>query len=422
MSGPRLEIVAVGDELAHGSQVDTNSAHIARTLEALGCVAARFHVVSDAPQDVEATFREVGARADLMLITGGLGPTEDDRTRHAAAAAVGADLVFDPASWTEIGAWFAARGRKVGDDNRRQALLPVGATRLTNDWGTAPGFAMRIGRALAFSLPGVPSEMRAMLEHRVIPRIRAEFAGRLRPTAHRLLVVLGPTEAALGVKIADLMAAENEVKVGITPHFGLLTIRVVAEGSDEAGAGCAADAVAAEVRRRVHGDLLYEGEGDPASRLLAAAARTGRTIATAESCTGGLVARMLTESPGSSQAFVGGYVTYANARKIADLGVSPEVLASHGAVSETVARAMAEGLAARTGASLALAVTGIAGPDGGTPDKPVGTVCFGLALDGASSTWTRQIPAVSREFVRTRAAFEILAVALRRTLVADAPA
>ena len=414
MTAPRVEIVAIGDELAHGSCVDTNSAHIARTLEAAGCAIARFHVVSDAPREVEAVLVEASARADVVVATGGLGPTEDDRTRHCAAAAAGVALEFDAASWAAIGAWFTGRGRTAGDDNRRQALLPRGAEPLHNDWGTAPGFVLPLGRSQFYALPGVPSEMREMLAHRVLPRVRAHFAGRLRSTAHRLLVVLGPSEAALGVRLADLMAADRDVKVGITPHLGLLTVRVVAEGSDAADASARAEQVAATVRERAGRDLLFEGDASPAGQLILMASARQLRIATAESCTGGMIAQMLTDPPGSSRAFVGGYVTYSNERKTADLGVSSGLLASCGAVSEPVAGAMAAGAAARTGAELAIATTGIAGPDGGTSTKPVGTVCFGLCLHGSVTTWTRPITAVSREFVRTRAAYEAIAAALRR--------
>lgn len=418
MTAPRLEIVAIGDELVHGSVVDTNSAFIARRLEELGCVVTRVSIVGDAEQDGLALLREAGARADLIVITGGLGPTEDDRTRHVAAGAAGVELVFDARCWDWIAAWFAARGRKVGDDNRRQALLPQGALPLANDWGTAPGFALGIGRALAFSLPGVPAEMVEMLEHRVVPRVREQFAARLRPIAKRALVALGLSEAALGQRIADLMADSAAVKVGITPQFGLLTVRVVADGRDDAEASARADAVAAIARARLGADLLYEGEGEPAARLVALAAARGVTLATAESCTGGLIARLLTDVAGASRVFLGGFVPYANERKTGKLGVAPETIATHGAVSEAVAAAMARGALERTGASLALATTGIAGPDGGSAGKPVGTVCFGLARradPGAPlvRAWTLSITAVSREFVRQRAALEAIAAALR---------
>lgn len=418
MTAPRLEIVAFGDELAHGSVVDTNTAHIARRLEQLGCAVARCHVVGDAEDLGAQVLAEACARADVVVATGGLGPTEDDRTRHVAAKAAGVELAFDPTSWSWIEAWFASRGRRAGDDNRRQALVPRGGEALVNEWGTAPGLALRIGGARFFALPGVPAEMAPMLEQRVVPSIREAFGARLRPTAMRSLVALGPSEAALGARIEDLMLESNAVKVGITPHFGLLTVRVVAEGADETDAAARADAVAVAARQRIGQDLLYEGPGDPASKLIAAAEARGLTIVTAESCTGGLIARMLTDVPGASRVFAGGWVPYANRRKTADLDVPESLLATRGAVSEAVAAAMASGALVRSGASIALATTGIAGPDGGSPDKPVGTVCFALAAPderGAPTlhAWTKAIPAVSRDFVRQRAAFEVIGAALR---------
>ncbi|MGE0141965.1 MAG: CinA family nicotinamide mononucleotide deamidase-related protein [Planctomycetota bacterium] len=414
MTAPRLEILAIGDELAHGSCIDTNSAHIARECEALGLAAPRFSIVCDDPTEIEAVMRDAVARADVVIATGGLGPTEDDRSRHAAAAAAGVPLEFDAAAWAEIEAYFRARGRVARDDNRRQALMPRGAIRLTNDWGTAPGVALAIGRAELFLLPGVPSEMRQMLTHCVLPRVRARLSGRLRPVEFRQLVVVGPTEAALGQRLADLMAADAVVKVGITPHFGVLTIRVAAHGTDPSNAAAAADAVATEIRSRLGEDLIYEGVDDLPTALLKEAAAAGVRIATAESCTGGLVAKFLTDPPGASAIYLGGYVAYHNDRKVTDLSVSSALLRDEGAVSEAVAAAMARGAASRTGAELALATTGIAGPDGGTDTKPVGTVCFAMAHAGDVVTWTRRFPAIGREFVRHRAAFDVLAAAMRR--------
>lgn len=414
MTAPSAELLAIGDELVHGNAVDTNSGFVARHLEALGIRVARCTVVSDDPADLDGAVTEACARADVVVTTGGLGPTEDDRTRHAVAHAAGVELRFDPKSWEWIEAWFRARGRKLRGDNRRQALVPVGGEPIENRWGTAPGLRMRVGGARLFALPGVPNEMRQMLEHAVLPELRVELAHHLRPIAHRTLNVLGPTEAALGARIADEMALlTGDVRVGVTAHYGLLRVRVAATGPTEHDAARAADAMAERLRPKLGDELVFEGEHTLAERVFEELRARGLTLATAESCTGGLCAKMLTDVPGSSAVFPGGLVTYSNASKARDLGVAPADLEAHGAVSEPVVRAMAEGVGRRFSSDVAVAITGIAGPDGGTPDKPVGTVWFGLCAGGTTVAWHRRIPPVSRAFVRERSAFEAFAAVLR---------
>ncbi len=409
----RAEVLAIGDELVHGSGIDTNSAWLSRRIEALGIALPRFTVVGDDQRELEDALREACARADLVLTTGGLGPTEDDRTRHALAAAKGVELAFDERSWEWIRAYFAQRGRRLLDDNRRQALVPAGAEPLENRWGTAPGIRIEIGNALVFSLPGVPSEMRAMFEGHVVPAIEARFGGELAPLAHHTLRVLGPTEAALGARLEDLMRPGGAAEVGITAHFGMLSVRIAARGADPAAAAARATEVAAIVRARVAEELVYEGDESLQERVVHELCARGATLATAESCTGGMVAKMLTDVAGSSAVFPGGFVTYSNARKQEDLGVPAAVLEESGAVSEPVARAMAEGVLRRVRADLAVAITGIAGPDGGSEEKPVGTVWFGICAGGETVAWRRQIPPIGRAFVRERAAFEALAAVLR---------
>lgn len=413
MTAPRAELLAIGDELTHGSAIDTNSAWLARQIEALGLVVTRVTVTSDAPEPLTCAIRDACARADVLVATGGLGPTEDDRTRHAAAAVAGVALEFDAASWDWISAWIRARGRTPRDDNRRQALVPAGAVALQNHEGTAPGLAMRIGSCRMFALPGVPSEMRAMFPRHVVRALRAEFGPRLRPLVHRTLNVLGPTEAALGERIAAEMALlGGDVTVGVTAHFGLLRVRIAASGASVADADRAADAMAARLKPRLGDELLFEGDTSLVEQVVGALRARDRTIATAESCTGGLLAKLLTDPAGASAAFTGGVVCYGNASKVRDLGVPAAAIEQHGAVSEPVVRAMAEGVAARFGADIGVGITGIAGPGGGSDGKPVGTVWFALCADGATTSWVRRIPPVTREFVRERAAFEALGAVL----------
>jgi len=412
------EIVAVGDELTHGQCLDTNSAWLAAALERAGLRVRRFHVVGDGENDVAEVLRECCARAAVVVTTGGLGPTLDDRTREAAAAAAGVELRHDEAAWQQILAWFARlRRAAVPASNRRQASFPAGADGLPNACGTAPGFAMRCGQALLCALPGVPREMRAMFDAEVLPRVRELLGSGYRPAVFATLQVLGPTEAALGERLADLMVDGRNPAVGITASSGLLTVRVAARGDDamEAEARCAADV--AELRSRLGSDLVTEGDQPMQGALIQLLQQRRLTIAVAESCTAGMLASALGDVPGASEVLVGGVIAYRNDVKVRDLGVSPALLERDGAVSEGVAAAMAEGAAARFGVDVAVAITGIAGPDGGRPDKPVGTVCLASVAQSATETFTRKIVDLGRDFVRRRAVLEAIAALLRRLRV-----
>ncbi|MCB9876030.1 MAG: competence/damage-inducible protein A [Planctomycetes bacterium] len=399
------EVVAIGDELLHGALLDTNSKYVAGRLEQVGAVVHRFTVVGDEPGALEAVLAEACARADVVVTTGGLGPTLDDRTRDVAAQLCGGPLVFDEASWNGILEWFARHLRKVPDSNRRQAMLPPGGAALPNAVGTAPGFRVRIGRAELFAVPGVPSEMRVMLQEHVLPALAARPD--CTPTVQRWLRVLGPSEAALGERIESFMVPGRDPAVGVTASGGLLTVRIVATAADRAAAEAKCDATAAELRPLLGDWLFAEGERELPELVCERFAAAGRTLAFAESCTGGLLAARLTDVAGASAVLRGGVVAYANEAKQDLLGVDPALLERHGAVSEPVVAAMAEGARRRFGADVAVATSGIAGPAGGTPDKPVGTVCFAVADAAGTRAWTSRIAALGRAFVRDRAVFEV---------------
>jgi nicotinamide-nucleotide amidase len=400
----RGEVLAIGDELLHGASLDTNSQWLAGELERAGVVVQRFGLTGDEPGELRALIAEACARADVVVATGGLGPTLDDRTRDVVAELLGGPLWFDAASWQQIQAWLTSRGRPVPASNRRQAMLPPGAVAIPNPAGTAPGFAVAIGRARFFALPGVPREMRAMMAASVLPAIAA-LPGLL-PTAQRWLRVLGPSEAALGERIAPFMVPGRMPAVGITASGGLLTVRIVANAPTAAAAAAACEQTAAELRPLLGDWLFAEGEVELPALVLQRLRERRRTLACAESCTGGLLLARLTDVPGSSDVLLGGVVAYANAAKTALLGVPEDLLAAHGAVSEPVAAAMAQGVRARLGADLGVATTGIAGPSGGSEAKPVGTVCFGIADSVGVRAWTLRIPDLGRVFVRDRAVFE----------------
>jgi nicotinamide-nucleotide amidase len=410
------EILSIGDELVHGALLDTNARWLARVLEEHGAAVARMTVVGDEPAPLQAAMADACARADLVVATGGIGPTLDDRTREVAAAIAGGPLWFDAESWRAIEEYMHARRRPVPASNRTQAMFPPGATVLPNPVGTAPGFRVRLRRAELFALPGVPREMQRMTADQVLPWLAAQ-SGR-QPVAHHCLFVLGPSEALLGERIAAFMHAGREPAVGITASAGLLTIRIVGRAGSAAAATAACEATAAELRPLLDDWCFAEGSGPlhelVGRRLLAA----GTTVAFAESCTGGLAAAQLTDLPGISAVFRGGVVAYADAAKTELLGVDPDLIRQHGAVSEPVAAAMALGAARRLQAELAVATTGIAGPGGGSADKPVGTVCFGIARGAASRAYTLRIADLGRAFVRDRAVMEVFA-AILRTLAGD---
>ncbi len=405
------EILSIGDELVHGALLDTNARWLTRLLEEHGVEVQRFTVVGDDPRHLQAAMAEACARVDLVVATGGLGPTLDDRTRECAAVLKGGPLWFHAPSWQHIQAYIQARRRPVPESNRRQAEFPPDAAVLDNPVGTAPGFALTLTRARLFALPGVPREMQRMTADHLLPWLLTQ-PGRL-PVAHLCLCVLGPSEALLGERIEPYMRAGREPAVGITASGGLLTIRIVGRGASAAAAAAACEQTAEELRPLLGPWCIAEGNAPlhelVGQRLLA----TSTKVALAESCTGGLAAARLTELPGISAVFRGGVVSYANETKTALLGVDPGLLQRHGAVSEEVAAAMARGVAERLGADLGLSVTGIAGPGGGTTDKPVGTICFGQARGGVVSAHTLRLPDLGRTFLRERAVLELWAAILR---------
>lgn len=406
-------IVAIGSELVTGQTIDTNSGFLARQLGRLGIETIEHVTVGDDRRAIADVLTEAAERADLVIVSGGLGPTPDDLTRHALADAMGVDLVSDPDQLERIERFFAKRGRKMIPANRVQATFPRGAEPLTNEVGTAPGIHARLGDAEVYVVPGVPSEMRWMYGNVIRPRLPAGQGAIL----HRVLHSYGQGESDIAARITDLMRRDDgPVRVGTTVAAGLVSMRVTARGADEAEADNCARRMLDEIRRRL-GDLVVgEGEETMASAVGTLLRSAGQTVATAESCTGGLVGELITSVPGSSEYFLGGVVTYTNRMKRELLGVPAELLEAHGAVSKPVARAMADGARRVLAADWAIALTGIAGPTGGSDEKPVGLVW--IALSGPDGTAVhRHVFPGTREIVRHRSALMALnhlRLALRR--------
>lgn len=400
----RAVIFSIGTELVRGLRLDTHSAHLARALGTLGIEVVRHETLDDLAPAIADAFRRAGADADLIVATGGLGPTQDDCTRHALAQAMGVPLEEHPEAAAHLQAWADARGWPVSATNRVQALLPRGADVLPNPVGTAVGMAARVGTARVFCIPGVPAEMRTMLDNEVLPRIREVAPGRV--TLVRTVRTFGLRESEVAEVLADLMQPGRRPQVGTAVHAGVIDIHIHASGDpDEVGRLLGADA--ATVCSRLGRAVFGEGDKGLENAVAALLARRGATIALAESCTGGLVAARLVNVPGMSEHLMEAVVAYANASKVKTLGVPAELIREHGAVSEPVARAMAEGARRRAGADVALAVTGIAGPGGGSKEKPVGTVWFALS-DAAGTEGVCEHLLGDRTLIRERAACHAL--------------
>lgn len=397
-------IVSIGTEVVRGELLNTNAEHLARRLVELGFRVVEHVSVEDDHEALDALFaRLAGTTPSVVISTGGLGPTTDDFTAVAVARHLGVPLERDAASFERLRAWLAKNGREVSASNAKQTDLPRGAEVLDNSVGTAPGFAVELAAGVrAFFLPGVPAEMRAILESEVVPRIAALAPG----DRHQIhLRTFGLPESIVGDKLAGLEEAYPGVTIGYRAHFPEVEVKVLAASSTAEAAQQLAIRVAAEVEARL-GDTIYGGKEDSyVGRISERLIDRGHTLSLAESCTGGMVAQMITALPGASRLLSAGVVSYSNEAKSALLGVPAELIAEHGAVSEPVAKAMAEGIRARTGTSLSLAVTGIAGPDGGSAEKPVGTVYFAVSDEHGTVVEHRRLPNFGRERLQMLASY-----------------
>lgn len=420
----RAAVVSVGNELLYGQTVDTNAAWLGRVLSERGIPVVRRYTVGDVDADIRDAFDEARAHADLVLVSGGLGPTPDDRTKPVIAAHLGRRLVPDEGARRDVEARFRAAGMEaVPPRSLGQYEVPEGARALRNPKGTAPGLLLNEGSCTIVLLPGVPWELEAIVEGELFALLDADGAAR-EGVHHRLVHTTGIFETklaeALEPRLADLPPSLTEgIDLAYLPDL---------EGVDLRFTTRAADPRVAEERLHrlvealddVLGPWRFEAQtGDLAEATVRLLARAGRTLAVAESCTGGLVGKRITDVAGASDVFLGGVIAYSNESKVRDLGVSELDLARDGAVSGSVARQLARGVADRFGANAGIGVTGIAGPGGGSEQKPVGTVWIGIALGGDVEAFVSRFPG-DRESVRTRAAQAAIA-ALHRRLLAAGP-
>jgi nicotinamide-nucleotide amidase len=398
-----VELLSTGDELLTGQVVDTNSVWLMDRLWDLGVMVRRKTLVGDDRDDLDAALRETTGRADLVVMSGGMGPTEDDLTSERVAAVLEVPLVLDEPSLRTIEERFRRFGREMTANNVKQAVFPRGAEVIPNRFGTAPGFAVRVGRAQLVCLPGVPVEYRGLCDEWLLPRVAARLA---EVPAAGLVKLFGVPESHADHAMRPVMddPANAGVRFGYRAHWPEIHVKWAVTGPD-------ATARAARIGAAVHaifGDAIFaEGKDELPELVVARLKARGERVAVAESCTGGLLAELVTRVPGASEVFDLGVVAYANDMKAALLGVPEVLLAEHGAVSEPVARALAEG-ARRVGrATWGVGVTGIAGPTGGTPEKPVGTVHLALAGPRGTEAFPRAYRG-DRDRIRKTAAYDAL--------------
>jgi nicotinamide-nucleotide amidase len=414
----KLEVVTIGTELVLGLTLDSNAAELGRALAAAGAEIVRHVSVPDRPEAIRSAVAEALERTGFVIATGGLGPTRDDMTKHEVAAVFGVPLRLDEAVLRGLEARFRRLGRPMPAINRTQAEVPEGATVLPNPRGTAPGLWLEDARGrVAVLLPGVPSEMRGLLVDEVLPRL-ARRAGSGTVVLSRTLRTTGVPESALAERVGPLEDDLAPLTLAYIPSTDGVDLRVTAWGLRADEAERLVDAATAQLRRRA-GEHVYGEDGTDLAAVVLQLLRARRErLAAAESCTGGLLGARVTAIPEASDVFAGGVVAYDDDVKTTLLDVPPALVEHHGAVSEEVVRAMAEGAQRRFGTAAALAITGIAGPSGGTPEKPVGTVWVAARLGTATHALRRVFPG-DRSEIRARSAQAALDL-LRRLLAPPA--
>ncbi|NOY79019.1 MAG: competence/damage-inducible protein A [Calditrichaeota bacterium] len=381
----KAEILTIGDEILLGQIVNTNATFISQKLVQLGVDPRWITVVGDSETEILDALKIAFTRADVLVVTGGLGPTHDDITKYAVAKFFNSPIVFNKDLFERLRKGFAERGWVMPAVNRNQAEVPQKATILPNPIGTAPGLLFEESGKVCFVLPGVPAEMERLIQDSVIPFLRTHSSSEKSCLSYKTLRTTGISESRLVEKLGDLQPIQQLVRVAFLPHYYGVDLRLtVRDSSKEA---CERRLRKAERLIRSRIDLYIYGENDETleQKVAELLFKMHATIAVAESCTGGLLSHKLTNVPGSSAYFLGGVVAYSNSAKMAVLGVQAETLRQFGAVSEQTAKEMAEGVRTLLGADFALSTTGIAGPTGGTKEKPVGLVFIGFS-DGTTTT------------------------------------
>lgn len=409
-----VELVAVGTELLLGQLVDSNSAYVAQHLADNGIDVFGMHAVGDNQRRIAGAIGAALERADGVITTGGLGPTVDDLTKEAVCDLLAVETELHEPSLAQMQQFFAAFGRTMRENNRKQAEIPRGAHVLKNPRGTAPGFvAFRSDGKFIACMPGVPAEMKPMLVEHVIPFLRERFHVHDRIVT-RVLHTIGIGESEIDHRIDDLFRSSENPKIAVLAHEFRCDVKIMAKTQSSEEAHARIEPIEREIRKRLDGHIFGVDSTTIESAVLTLLEQKNRRIALAESCTGGRVAAALTSVPGSSKHFVGGIVAYDNEVKRTQLGVRDETLQACGAVSEETAREMARGARERLGADIGLSITGIAGPSGGTPEKPVGLVWFAIDdKERGARTYKMEFPQPGRDAIQRRSATLALGMAWR---------
>lgn len=375
----RAEIICIGTELLLGEVIDTNAAYLAQTLAELGIDLYYKSTVGDNLERLKEVLRRAWNRSDLLLLSGGLGPTQDDLTREGIAGLLGEETSLNEEAWRQVQEAFSRRKRSMPESNRRQAMLPPSAAPLHNRWGTAPGVWVEKEGRILVALPGVPSELQGIMGDEVTPRLQGILGTRRLFLVKRILKAVGIGESALEECITDLIEEQKDVTIAPYAKRGEVHLRLAVKAASAGGGFERIAPVESALRERL-GAYIYGSDDDTLESVIGRLlSQKKMTLGIAESCTGGLIGHRITEAPGSSDYFILGIVAYSNGMKTRLLGVEEETIKRYGAVSRETAAAMAVGLRERYGVDLALATTGIAGPGGGTADKPVGLVYMALA-------------------------------------------
>jgi nicotinamide-nucleotide amidase len=374
----KIATLSIGDEVIFGEIADTNASFIAARLYDIGLKVRHHLAVGDVEGDIVEAIRTLAATCEAVIATGGLGPTIDDITARAAAKATDRRLVLNETALAHLKEFLAKRGRALDSANEKQALLPAKSSLIANPSGTACGFHFQHNGCSFFFLPGVPKEMERMVEESIIPLLR-ERRKQGKTIRVKVLKVFGVPEAQLDTMLKGVTESDSPVTVAFQVDFPQILVKLRAEGDSEMHTIAALDEVCRKSREILHGHLFAEDNETMDSVVAALFREKGLTVSLAESCSGGLVAKRITDTPGCSAYFLEGAVTYSNAAKMRNLAVSLQLLEEMGSVSSEVAMAMARGMRKLSGSDIALAVTGVAGPDGGTSEKPVGTVFIALA-------------------------------------------
>ncbi len=397
----KASIVSIGNELLSGQTVDTNTTYLSSELLSIGIPVVNSYTVGDDMDAIVRAFNLASADADIVLATGGLGPTGDDLTRQGLANFLGVELQLQTGLLDRIQNFFTKRNLQMSEKNKIQAYIPAGAKALANPLGTAPGIIAEVKGKLLISLPGVPSEMKQMFAESVLPELQ-RFAG-TQAVVVRKLKCFGTGESNIAELLGPLMQRERNPLIDCTAKYGIITLTITATAKDKDEAHQMAEESEKSLRNKL-GELVYGTEEQALAEVVGEKlARQKMTIAVAESCTGGTLAKLLTDIPGASGYFTHGWVTYSNTAKTGELGVPSDLIEKYGAVSEQVAQAMAQGARKKARTDFSIGITGIAGPAGQTEQKPVGLVYISIDSDNGWDT-KRCLFSGDRRFIRLRAA------------------